>query len=34
VDGLQEMRGYWELKDEALIGLGGELALEDFMDLM
>jgi hypothetical protein len=32
-ENLNEKRGYWKLKEEALIALCGELALEEFMDL-
>jgi hypothetical protein len=30
---VKEKRGYWNLKEEALIAPCGELALEGFMDL-
>jgi hypothetical protein len=33
LDDLKEKRGYWKLKEEALIALCGKLAFEEAMDL-
>jgi len=33
LDDLKKRRGYWKLKEEALIALSRELALEETMDL-
>jgi hypothetical protein len=33
LDDLKEMRRYWQLKDEAVTALSGNLAVQDAMDL-
>ena len=33
LDDLKEKRGYWKLKEEALVALGGEHVLKEAVDL-
>jgi hypothetical protein len=33
LDDLKEKRGYWKLKEKAIVALGGEFALEEAVDL-